>query len=110
MPGNTGLRVGFIGSGWTDSTQIPTFRLAGLAPQAIASANPTKARAVAEKHSVPEVCATWQELIASPNVDIVSICTPPHLHKEIAVAALQAGKHVISEKPTALIVDEAEAM
>jgi predicted dehydrogenase len=60
MPGNKRLRVGFIGSGWTDSTQIPTFRLGGLAPQAIASANPAKARAVAEKHAVPQVCNTWQ--------------------------------------------------
>jgi predicted dehydrogenase len=110
MPGNSGLRVGFIGSGWTDSTQIPTFRLGGLTPQAIASANPAKAHAVAEKHGVPEVYDSWQELVASKNVDIVSICTPPHLHKEIAVAALQAGKHVISEKPTALNVNEAEEM
>jgi predicted dehydrogenase len=110
MPGNSGLRVGFIGSGWTDSTQIPTFRLGGLTPQAIASANPAKARAVAKKHGVPEVYDSWQALVASENVDIVSICTPPHLHKQIAVAALQAGKHVISEKPTALNVSEAEAM
>ena len=110
MPGNSGLRVGFIGSGWTDSTQIPTFRLGGLTPQAIASANPAKARAVAEKHGVPEVYDSWQELVASKNVDIVSVCTPPYLHKEIAVAALQAGKHVICEKPTALNVNEAEEM
>lgn len=110
MGSSTGLRVGFIGSGWTDSTQIPTFRLGGLTPQAIASANPAKARAVAEKHGVPEVYATWQELVSSPTVDIVSVCSPPHLHKEIAIAALQAGKHVISEKPTALNVAEAEAM
>lgn len=110
MPGNSGLRVGFIGAGWPDSTQIPTFRLGGLAPQAIASADPSHAQAVAEKHGLPEVYATWQELVASGAVDIVSICTPPHLHKEIAVAALQAGKHVICEKPAALDVAEAEAM
>ncbi len=110
MPGPSALRVGFIGSGWTDSTQIPTFRLGGLTPQAIASAHPARAHAVAARHGVPDVYETWQELIASDRVDIVSICTPPGLHKEIAVAALQAGKHVISEKPTALNVAEAEAM
>ncbi len=65
---------------------------------------------MAANHGIPEVYATWQELVASPTVDIVSVCTPPHLHKEIAIAALQAGKHVISEKPTALNVAEAEAM
>lgn len=104
------LRIGFIGSGWTDSTQIPAFRLGGLTPQAIASANPERARAVAARHDLPDVFDSWQELIASDRVDIVSICTPPDLHREIAVAALRAGKHVISEKPTALNVAEAEAM
>ena len=110
MPAASGLRVGFIGSGWTDSTQIPAFRLGGLTPQAIASANPERARAAAERHGLPDVFDTWQELIASDRVDIVSICTPPDLHMEIAVAALRAGKHVISEKPAALNVSQAEAM
>jgi predicted dehydrogenase len=110
MSGKSPLRVGFIGSGWTDSTQIPTFRLGGLHPQAIASANPARARAVAERHGLAAACETWQELIARDDVDIVSICTPPHLHREIAVAALAAGKHVICEKPTALNTAEAEAM
>jgi predicted dehydrogenase len=49
-------------------------------------------------------------LVTSDSVEIVSICTPPDLHAEIAVAALAAGKHVICEKPTALSVAEAEAM
>ena len=109
-PAAPALRVGFVGSGWTDATQIPAFRLGGLIPQAIASADPDRARAVAARHGLPQVFATWQELISSPDVDIVSICTPPDLHQEIAVAALQAGKHVISEKPTALNVAQAEAM
>lgn len=104
------LRVGFIGSGWTDSTQIPAFRLGGLTPQAIASQHPERAREVAARHGLPAVFDTWQALIASDEVDIVSICTPPDLHMEIAVAALRAGKHVISEKPTALSVPQAEAM
>jgi len=104
------LRVGYIGTGWTDTVQIPTFRLAGLAPQAIASGNPARAQAVAQKYAIAQVYTTWQELITSDEIDLVSICTPPHLHKEIAVAALQAGKHVICEKPTALNVGEAEAM
>lgn len=110
MSATNNLRVGFIGSGWTDSTQIPAFRLGGLIPQAIASANPAKAMAVAQRHGLPDVFPTWQELVTSDRVDIVSICTPPDLHQEIAVAALRAGKHVISEKPTALNVAQAEAM
>ena len=110
MSAVTGLRVGFIGAGWTDRVQIPAFKLGGLTAQAIASGVPDNARRVAARHGIPEVCATWQELVASDNVDIVSICTPPNLHGEIAGAALHAGKHVICEKPTALNVAEAEAM
>ncbi len=110
MFASEGLRVGFVGSGWSDRVQIPVFRLGGLTPQAIASANPERARRVAAAHQLPEAYDSWRELIASPTVDIVSICTPPHLHAEIAIAALAAGKHVICEKPTALAVDEAEAM
>ncbi|HAJ35622.1 MAG TPA: gfo/Idh/MocA family oxidoreductase [Chloroflexi bacterium] len=110
MSTSEGLRVGFVGSGWSDRVQIPVFRLGGLTPQAIASANPENAQRVAAAHQLPETYATWQELVASESVDIVSICTPPHLHAEIAIAALAAGKHVICEKPTALNVNEAEAM
>jgi predicted dehydrogenase len=110
MTSNQGLRVGFIGTGWTERVQIPTFRLGGLTAQAIASGHVENAERVASALDIPEVHASWEALIASENVDIVSIVTPPALHREIAVAALQAGKHVICEKPTALNMDEAEAM
>jgi predicted dehydrogenase len=103
-------RIGYIGAGWTDRVQIPAFTLGGLQPQAISSGHIANAQRVAKAHNIPEVYATWQELVAAPNVDIVSIVTPPDTHKEIAVAALQAGKHVICEKPMALNVGEAEAM
>jgi predicted dehydrogenase len=89
---------------------MPMFRRGGLTVQAICAGNPDHARRAAQKLEIPEVYNTWRELLESPTVDLVSIVTPPHLHCEIAVAALQAGKHVICEKPTALNVTEAEAM
>jgi len=104
------IRVGFVGTGWTERVQIPMFRLAGLTAQAICSGDPANAQRVATAAELPEVHKDWQSLIASETVDVVSIVTPPHLHAEIAIAALQAGKHVICEKPTALNVAEAEAM
>jgi predicted dehydrogenase len=104
------LRVGFIGAGWTERVQIPTFLLAGLAAQAISSGREENARRVAAKFAIPEVHTDWRDLIQSDTVDLVSIVTPPHLHCEIAIAALRAGKHVICEKPTALNVAEAENM
>jgi len=104
------IRVGFVGTGWAERVQIPMFRLAGLTVQAICSGNPANAQRAATAVNVPEVHENWQSLVAAENVDLISIVTPPHLHAEIAIAALKAGKHVICEKPTALNVTEAEAM
>ncbi|SDD51574.1 Predicted dehydrogenase [Sanguibacter gelidistatuariae] len=53
---------------------------------------------------------TWQSLVARDDVDLVDICTPGNTHAEIAIAALEAGKHVLCEKPLANSVAEAELM
>jgi predicted dehydrogenase len=103
-------RIGYVGAGWTDRVQIPAFTLGGLTPQAIASGRIENAQRVAAAHNIPHVYNSWQELVHAPDVDIVSIVTPPDTHKESAVAALQAGKHVICEKPMAMDVGEAEEM
>jgi len=110
MPDRQGLRVGFVGSGWPDRVQIAAFRAGGLVPYAIASANAANAQRVAVSHALARAFPHWQDLVADEAIDIVSICTPPHLHRVIAEAALAAGKHVLCEKPTALNVYEAEAM
>ncbi len=55
-------------------------------------------------------CSDWKELIADPKVDAVDICVPTPLHKEIAIAALLAGKHLLCEKPMALTVEDCDAM
>src|SRR3954468_11860840 len=57
-----------------------------------------------------ESSADWREVVARDDVDLVDICTPGDTHREIAVAALAAGKHVLCEKPLANTVAEAEEM
>lgn len=52
----------------------------------------------------------WRSVVADPDIDVVDICTPGDSHAEIAIAALEAGKHVLCEKPLANTVEEAEAM
>jgi predicted dehydrogenase len=54
--------------------------------------------------------ADFADLIADPEIDLIDICTPTHLHPEMAVAALDAGKHVLVEKAIALHVEAADAM
>ncbi|MDN4599439.1 Gfo/Idh/MocA family protein [Leifsonia virtsii] len=52
----------------------------------------------------------WRAVVGDPDIDVIDICTPGDSHAEIAIAALEAGKHVLCEKPLANTVDEAEAM
>ena len=58
----------------------------------------------------PSAETDWRELVARDDIDLVDICTPGDSHAEIAIAALEAGKHVLCEKPLANTVAEAEAM
>jgi predicted dehydrogenase len=69
-----------------------------------------KTKAAAAKYGWADVRTDWRELVASPDVQIVDVCTPGDTHAEIAIAALEAGKHVLCEKPLANSVAEAEAM
>ena len=52
----------------------------------------------------------WRAVCADPDIDVVDICTPNHLHKEMALAAIQAGKHVYCEKPLALTAEDARGI
>jgi len=65
---------------------------------------------VARERRIPHATQDWRELVRAPDVDLVSIATPPHLHREMAIAAVHAGKAVLCEKPTALEAAEAEIM
>ncbi|HLZ70265.1 MAG TPA: Gfo/Idh/MocA family oxidoreductase [Dehalococcoidia bacterium] len=77
---------------------------------AVASGHVGTAQAAAAQFSVLRVYAHWQELVADPEIDAVSICTPNALHAQIAIAAARAGKHVLVEKPMAVSLAEADAM
>ncbi|MEQ0558528.1 Gfo/Idh/MocA family oxidoreductase [Amycolatopsis sp. NEAU-NG30] len=70
----------------------------------------TRAKAAAQRFGWADVETDWRALIARDDVDLVDICTPGDSHAEIAIAALEAGKHVLCEKPLANSVAEAEAM
>ena len=83
-------RVGIIGRGWGERSQAPNFRDAGLDVVAIVGHD------------------DWRRAIDA--AELVTIVTPPSTHLEIATAALDAGKHVICEKPTALNADDARKL
>ncbi len=66
--------------------------------------------AAAEKWGWAETATDWRDAIARDDIDVIDIVTPGDSHAEIAIAALEAGKHVLCEKPLANTVAEAEAM
>lgn len=76
---------------------------------ALCDHSPARAAELARPHGAA-TCATWQEALAHPGVDVVSICVPARDHPAIAIAAAEAGKHVLCEKAMALTLDEADAM
>ncbi|MFK0072007.1 Gfo/Idh/MocA family protein [Arthrobacter woluwensis] len=66
--------------------------------------------AAAERFGWQESVTDWREVIARPDIDVVDICTPGWTHAEIAIAALEAGKHVLVEKPLSNTLEESQAM
>jgi predicted dehydrogenase len=102
-------KIGIIGTGWGARVQVPAFRDAGLDVIGIAGAHRNKTHRVAGELQVTAF-DDWRELVASNDVDLISIVTPPAEHLPMALAALEANKHVLSEKPTALNTHEAEQL
>src|SRR4029077_16877403 len=84
--------------------QVPGVRLI-----AMAGTNRPAAHAAAQRFGIPDIEAV-DGLLARDDVELVYIATPPFLHHPQAIAALEAGKHVICEKPLAMTVEQADAM
>jgi len=69
-----------------------------------------KTKKAAAQYGIENTCTDYRELLAMPGIDAVSVCVPNHLHAEMTIAAFEAGKHVICEKPLAMSPKEGEAM
>lgn len=105
------LRVGFIGvGGIAEGRHIPAIRK--LSDRAVitgvSDVNIHRAKEIAQKYDIPGVYESYEDMF--PNIDAVIISTPNKFHAELAVAALQAGIHVLCEKPMALSTEECDKM
>ena len=112
------LGVGLVGHAFMGAAHSQAWRTAGrvfdlpLAPvlAALCGRDRDRTAAAAQRLGWAEVETDWKELVRREDVALVDICTPGDSHAEIAIAALEAGKHVLCEKPLANTVEQAIAM
>lgn len=104
---NVGLRAGIIGTGFIGTVHNRAARRAGASRVVIADVSEEAAAAAAQRLGADLGYSSADALLADPEVDVVHICTPNHLHADLAARALAAGKHVICEKPLATDVEAA---
>ena len=97
------LRVGVLGAGaWARGAHLPGYRRdPRCRVVAIADTDVDRARQAAREFDVPTATADAHELFQRDDIDLIDVCTPSHTHFELAWAALEAGKHVLCEKPVA---------
>lgn len=109
MGGRVG--IGIIGTGFARKVQIPAFLACENAVVfSIASGSAENARSTATEFAIDHHTGDWRETVSHAGIDLVCITTPPNLHKEMALFALEQGKHVLCEKPMAMNLGEAEEM
>ncbi|MFC2071980.1 Gfo/Idh/MocA family protein [Chloroflexota bacterium] len=107
------LKVGIVGCGFiAEKRHIPTFlRLKrDVVLQAVCDQNENLARDTANKHHIPKVYSELSEMLSAESLDIVDICTPPQIHAQLAVQAIEHGCHVLMEKPMALKTSDCDKM
>jgi len=105
------LKVGVVGLGYAGTTHMKAFsKHPGTTLWSIAGKELDRLPSLAKEFDVTNTASDWEDLVADPELEIISIATPNALHHPIAVAALNAGKHVFCEKPLSVTAEEARQM
>jgi D-xylose 1-dehydrogenase (NADP+, D-xylono-1,5-lactone-forming) len=105
------FRWGIVSTARINRRVIPAIRAtSGAALVAVASREPSRARAYADEWEIPDAHGSYDELLARDDVDAVYISVPNHLHAALAIAAADAGKHVLCEKPLALTTADVDTI
>ena len=105
------LGMGLVGPGFIAAHHLDAVRrLGNVQIVGIAGSSPESAEKRARELNAGRAYASYQELLADPAVQVVHNTTPNHLHREVSLAALRAGKHVISDKPLASNTQEAREL
>src|SRR5262245_19171633 len=110
--GDNNLRVGIVGLGWVAGAHIETFKsVTGAAVTAVCSRRKQDPKELQAKFGIPlKTYGDYDAMVADPEIDVIDICTPHPFHAKQAIAAAQAGKHLIIEKPIALSWNDAKSI
>src|SRR5436190_1784336 len=108
----TPLRIGILGAARIAPMALirPARQVPEAAVTAVAARDPTRAAIFARKHGIPRVADSYAALLADPEIDAIYNPLPNSLHATWTIQALEAGKHVLCEKPLASNADEARSM
>ncbi|PZO61467.1 MAG: dehydrogenase [Leifsonia xyli] len=112
------LRIAMVGHGFMGAAHSQAWRTAprffdlGVEPEmaVIVGRDPERTETARAQYGWQSASTDWRAVVADPDIDVVDIVSPGSSHVEIAIAALEAGKHVLCEKPLANTVEQAEAM
>jgi predicted dehydrogenase len=103
------VNVAVIGTGYIGPLHIEALRrIGGVAVKGVCDANRDLAKRAAERYGIERVYTDWQEVVADPSIHVVHVCSPNKLHYPMNKAAIERGKHILSEKPLAMTVEEAD--
>jgi predicted dehydrogenase len=113
------VRIGIVGGGWMGKVHAMAYRTARSAfgpdpavPEVTVIADLTTelAERAARECGIDRAVADWRAIVDDPEIDIVDVCTPNDMHFDVAMAAIEAGKHVYCEKPLSHSVEQARLM
>jgi predicted dehydrogenase len=110
MDRNRHFRVALVGTGSIAHEHVAGFQKAGVEVVAVAGVKEWKRDAFAKKYGIPIQVKDYRELLPRDDIDAIVVCTPNYLHAPVAIDAMRAGKHVLTEKPMALDGAAAEEM
>lgn len=109
MAGRKKVGIGIIGAGFLAQTRARCYSKAGSVDSrivAVAETDAERGNEYAHRFGIPRVTTDFEELISMPEVEMVDLCVPNHLHRPMTVAAAQAGKHVVCTKPLTAYVGQ----
>jgi len=104
------LGIAIVGTGMIGAVHRRAALMAGAEVRGVVASTPARGQQIAQAWNIARAYAGIEDAIADPEIQVVHICTPNHLHRPMAQAALEAGKHVICEKPLAISYADASAL